>query len=168
MASVPHPATAALPSVPGTYVLILCVESAMAVQVGRLGTFHFPAGWYAYVGSAFGRGGLGGRIRHHLAPARQLHWHIDWFRTASAVREVWYAPGVASEHDWAGILLALPTAFVPAPRFGASDCTCASHLIGFPDDPPFLTFTAQAGTPPERLVIARDERGRRPARSLTP
>ncbi|MBK9123694.1 MAG: GIY-YIG nuclease family protein [Chloroflexi bacterium] len=122
----------AVPSAPGTYVLILCADTGTTLQIGRLGTFDVAAGWYAYVGSAFGSGGLRGRIRHHLAPVRRPHWHIDWFRTAAVVREVWYAQDAASEHGWASDLLGLPESFVPIPRFGASDCACVSHLIGFP------------------------------------
>ncbi|KXK49345.1 MAG: GIY-YIG nuclease family protein [Phototrophicaceae bacterium] len=121
-----------IPSAPGTYVLILRVEASVRLQIGRLGRFDVPPGGYAYVGSAFGSGGLRGRLRHHLAPVRRPHWHIDWFRTAASVCEVWVAEGAAVEHAWAGHLLEQPGAFAPIPRFGASDCGCATHLIGFP------------------------------------
>ena len=43
----------------GTYVLLLHLPDNEQLTIGKLGTFDFPAGWYAYVGSAFGPGGVG-------------------------------------------------------------------------------------------------------------
>ncbi|MCK6579853.1 MAG: GIY-YIG nuclease family protein [Anaerolineae bacterium] len=84
------------------------------------------------MGSAFGPGGLRGRLAHHLAPVRKPHWHIDYLRQAATCREVWSVAGEASrEHAWAAALLATPGASTPAPRFGASDCACPTHLIHF-------------------------------------
>lgn len=125
----------------GTYVLILRLTGPVSLTIGRLGQFDFPAGWYAYVGSALGAGGLGGRLKHHLAPAQRPHWHIDYLRQAATLEAVWYlASKRALEHDWASALQALPGATVPAPRFGASDCRCAAHLIRFPDRPDLAAF----------------------------
>ena len=64
----------------GSYILLLYLPLNITLTVGRLGTFDFPAGWYAYVGSAFGAGGLVGRIKHHLQPLENPHWHIDYLR----------------------------------------------------------------------------------------
>jgi Uri superfamily endonuclease len=114
----------------GTYILILHLDEPTRLQIGRLGAFDFAPGWYAYVGSAFGPGGLRGRLKHHLAPVTKPHWHIDYLRAAAPVREVWYsASETRYEHRWADMLLAHPGATVPVPRFGASDCTCAAHLV---------------------------------------
>ena len=41
----------------GTYVLLLQLPTDEELTIGKLGTFDFPAGWYTYVGSAFGSGG---------------------------------------------------------------------------------------------------------------
>ncbi len=120
----------------GTYILILHLENSSRLRIGRLGTFDFPAGYYAYVGSAFGPGGLRGRLSHHLAPVKKAHWHIDYLRQAAVPREVWYTVSeTVYEHDWAARLQALPGAQVPAPRFGASDCHCTTHLIHLPEYP---------------------------------
>lgn len=148
-----------MPSAPGTYVLVLRVESGSAVQIGRLGMFDIPLGWYAYVGSAFGSGGLRARIRHHLAPVRRPHWHIDWFRAEATVREVWFTRDLTLEHAWASILLGLPGAYVPVPRFGASDCSCSTHLIGFANPPQAHAFQQTAGVPVEVLITARTHAG---------
>lgn len=61
---------ASLPHAPGTYLLLLRVDSPCMVNVGRLGTATLGLGWVLYVGSAFGPGGLAARLRHHLRPAR--------------------------------------------------------------------------------------------------
>ena len=54
----------ALPDVRGTYVLIASVAQMKRVEIGRLGAFDSVPGFYAYVGSAFGAGGLRARIGH--------------------------------------------------------------------------------------------------------
>lgn len=124
------------PAEKGTYVLLLALDTATPLQIGKLGGFDFPAGWYAYVGSAFGSGGLRGRLKHHCSQVKTPHWHIDYIRQAATVREVWYsASDIRQEHEWAVLLLSQPGASIPAPRFGASDCTCPAHLVHFPKKP---------------------------------
>src|ERR1041385_2849293 len=51
-----------LPNAKGTYVLIASVLQMKRIEVGQLGEFDIVPGFYAYVGSAFGAGGLGARI----------------------------------------------------------------------------------------------------------
>jgi Uri superfamily endonuclease len=48
------------------------------LSVGRLGEFDLVPGFYAYVGSAFGLGGLRARIGHHPESTAEPHWHIDY------------------------------------------------------------------------------------------
>ena len=38
----------------GTYILTLSLETKQNIQIGKLGRFKFPSGYYVYVGSAFG------------------------------------------------------------------------------------------------------------------
>lgn len=116
----------------GTYILILRLPTPSRLTIGKRGTFDFAAGWYAYVGSAMGPGGLRGRLNHHLKPVTHPHWHIDYLRQVVQCREVWYvASEEIFEHDWANALRLMPGASVPVPRFGASDCHCETHLIHF-------------------------------------
>lgn len=130
----------------GTYVLILRLPDSARLTIGKLGTFDFTAGYYAYVGSAFGSGGLRGRLKHHLAPAKRCHWHIDYLRQAAAIHDVWYAVDErVYEHQWADALRALPGAAIPIPRFGASDCKCVSHLIYFHEAPDFSVCRPHTG-----------------------
>ncbi len=136
------------PTNQGTYILLLRLALPVSLTIGRLGSFDFPAGWYAYVGSAFGAGGLSGRLKHHLAPVTKPHWHVDYLRAAAPVREVWYVASAATyEHRWAAVLLALPDATLPVPRFGASDCRCPAHLVFFPKKPELNAFSRAAGIP---------------------
>jgi Uri superfamily endonuclease len=137
---------ARLPAQKGTYILNLELEKPVVQTIGKLGTFNFPAGWYAYVGSALSAGGLYGRLQHHLRPVQKPHWHIDYLRKVAAVQSVWYLVGeISKEHTWAAILRGLPGAHVPAARFGASDCRCATHLVHFSTAPDFSVFQGLAG-----------------------
>ena len=122
-------ATALIPRTPGTYAIHLRVAESVSCVVGALGRHTFPAGDYIYVGSAWGPGGLAARVGRHLRGSGKRHWHIDYLRPYAHPVEVWLAPQVRSECAWAQALLAQPAAQVIVPRFGASDCTCATHLI---------------------------------------
>ena len=135
-----------LPVSKGTYILILHLALPARLTIGKFGTFDFPGGWYAYVGSAFGSGGLRGRLKHHLAPVTKPHWHIDYLRAAAPVREVWYfADEKVDEHKWATALLSLPEATLPVARFGASDCKCEAHLFCFAEKPDLVIFHRLVG-----------------------
>jgi Uri superfamily endonuclease len=135
-----------LPRQPGTYVLILRLPRPAPIDVGRLGEWRFPAGWYAYAGSARGPGGLVARISRHLRSSKPSHWHIDYLRQKAHPVEVWYATGVQKrECAWAHALSGLPGALVPVSRFGASDCRCSSHLIHFAVPPDVASFAHAAG-----------------------
>jgi Uri superfamily endonuclease len=109
--------------------------------VGQLGEYDLGAGWYCYVGSAFGSGGLRGRLQHHLSPIAKPHWHIDYLRSAASIDKVWYLAGETRyEHQWADILQAQEGATIPVPRFGASDCQCQTHLIYFQHKPTIAAY----------------------------
>ena len=90
-------------------------------------------GWYVYVGSAFGPGGLAPRVSRHLRCHKTRHWHIDHLIWATTVREVWYSQRQRDlEHCWAQAALDQPAAQNLLRGFGASDCQCLSHLVRFP------------------------------------
>ena len=117
---------------PGTYALILCATSRQSVKVGRLGRLAMRPGFYAYVGSALGPGGLKARVDRHLRPAARLHWHIDYLRRETECVAVWYAYGtVRQECDWAAAFSGLRGSTIPLRGFGSSDCRCSAHLSFF-------------------------------------
>lgn len=112
----------------GTYTLVIDLPRARAIRVGALGTFKFPRGKYLYIGSAMN--GLAQRIARHARPNKKLHWHIDYLLAHAQIKEVWTHQGDERfECTWAQAALAMPNARVIVPRFGASDCNCAAHLI---------------------------------------
>lgn len=125
----------------GNYVLLLHLPHNKILTIGKLGIFDFPAGWYTYVGSAFGAGGIKGRLKHHLKPAERPHWHIDYLRQVASVAEVWLSPGqVSHEETWVEAVLAIPGGTVPVDGFGASDSEMDSHLIYFDVRPSMEDF----------------------------
>ena len=123
------------PAEPGTYILLLRCSSTRAVRVGRLGTLRLRPGWYVYVGSACGPGGLRARIGHHRHRAKRPYWHIDYLRRYARLESVWYARDVRQEHVWAAKIAAMPGAAMVLRGFGSSDCRCATHLYWFGELP---------------------------------
>ena len=120
----------------GTYLLLARLETKAALTVGRLGTFAFPRGWYAYAGSAMGPGGIPARLAHHCRSEKRTHWHIDYLLAYSTVEAYWYVEATERlECAWAAALSELPAARLLVPRFGASDCRCPGHLVYLPCRP---------------------------------
>ena len=116
----------------GTYVLLLYLATNQTITVGKLGTFDFPMGWYTYIGSAFGPGGLPGRIKHHLYPTAKPHWHIDYLRRRATLKEIWLSPDtVRHEEDWVDLMIDIPGAVILIEGFGASDTGREAHLFYF-------------------------------------
>lgn len=136
----------------GVYALLLSLPQRQTLSIGQLGQFEFPAGFYLYLGSALGPGGLEARLRRHIRRDKKRHWHIDWLR-ASATLEVIWARRIDTrlECDWARTAATLPAASIPAPRFGASDCHCPSHLYHYPARPALADFTRALGHPAGEL-----------------
>jgi Uri superfamily endonuclease len=117
---------------PGTYVLLLSTASDAEIRVGRLGDMQLQSGFYVYVGSALGPGGVRARVIHHLRDSPRHHWHIDYLRPHVSVREVWFCHGrKRREHLWARFLSRMSGVSVPMPGFGSSDCDCEAHLFFF-------------------------------------
>ena len=132
-----------LPEDKGTYILILRVPQMKRLEIGRLGAFDIVPGYYAYLGSAFGPGGIRARVGHHLEPVDQPHWHIDWLLSVALPLEVWYAASDRKlEHDWAELLRDAPQFRTPIPRFGSSDYrrSTPSHLFYSKRPPSFQWF----------------------------
>lgn len=119
-----------LPTDPGTYALILCNRTPDEQAVGALGTVKLHSGYYIYVGSAFGPGGIRSRVSRHLKASKKLHWHIDYLRRKMPIDAVWYAKTASvQEHHWAKTIRDWSVATIAFPGFGTSDCQCESHLF---------------------------------------
>ena len=112
----------------GTYTILLWQAVEQRLPIGRLGCYDFPRGYYAYTGSA--KRNLTSRLHRHIHGASTRHWHIDYLRPYVTVLD-WqaYAEGLQPECQLNQFLMA--AGHIVAPRFGASDCHCASHLLHF-------------------------------------
>src|SRR5208337_563227 len=132
----------------GAYALILFCSQEGPVQIGKLGQLQLRRGFYVYVGSAVGPGGVRARIAHHQKLSPRPHWHIDYLRAHTRLHSVWVNyDGRRHEHEWAGAMQRAKEAMIPLRGFGASDCSCPSHLYFFKDRPSRTSF--QAKCPPE-------------------
>jgi Uri superfamily endonuclease len=157
-----------LPEAKGTYVLIAYVPRMKRLEIGRLGTYDLIPGFYAYVGSAFGPGGLRARLSHHLESVAEPHWHIDYLLAHAEPVEVWYTLSDRKlERVLAEVLERSPGFRMPIPRFGASDYrrSRTSHLFYSKRLPPFSRFqeeVSRAIAEPPVLVRVRACREPRP------
>lgn len=111
------------------------VRTATALEAGRLGRIRFDPGFYAYVGSAFGPGGLEARISRHLRTGKRRHWHIDYLLESADVVRIWTITGNQRLECILARLLAKFRGARGVTGFGASDCNCVSHLVALPRVP---------------------------------
>lgn len=114
----------------GTYCLILKTDGCTQV-VGSLGEIEFQAGYYVYVGSALGPGGLK-RMHRHISLFRNKHiakkprWHIDYL----LLSPLFEFEGAIYVEEGDRIECTLAGRFDSGiSRFGCSDCYCFSHLF---------------------------------------
>ena len=125
----------------GSYILLLYLPVDTTLTVGKLGIVDFPAGWYTYIGSAFGAGGLVSRIRHHLQASEKPHWHIDYLRQEAILQEIWLSPDTERrEQAWVDLMLEIPGATILVEGFGASDSSQETHLLYFDLKPSLEDF----------------------------
>jgi len=120
----------------GTYALVVHLANNCTLEVGMLGRFDFASGFYVYIGSAFGPGGLAARINHHLRKTDRPRWHIDYLRRAATITAVLFSRSeLPVEHQWAATVAKMNRARIPVSGFGSSDCKCLSHLCYFSRKP---------------------------------
>lgn len=130
---------------PGTYVLILQSDISTRVKIGRRGSLNVVPGYYLYIGSAFGPGGVRARVSRHFRAEKSMHWHIDYLREVLTPVGAWcsYDPE-RLEHRWAHALSGM-RGMSPVPGFGCTDCRCASHLFHGARAPDIKLFSRVAG-----------------------
>lgn len=116
-------------SQPGTYALILQTKLTASLQIGRWRQIDIEPGYYIYVGSAFGPGGVRARVARHCRTDKPKRWHIDYLREFVTPLAAWisYEPEKL-EHGWAQVLYN-KNETSPILGFGCSDCSCYSHLF---------------------------------------
>ena len=137
-----------IPQKRGVYILVFHLAKATSIAFDRKGTRHtFPLGWYLYVGSACGVGGLNSRLARHqrrISDGKRMHFNVDYFREHALLCELWYCEtdDRRFEHHWAQTVADLSGVTVSVPKFGASDCkaNCTSHFFHLPKRPSTAVF----------------------------
>ena len=116
----------------GSYLILMRLPRLRRLVIGALGAILFPPGWYIYVGSA--RRGLYQRVARHRRRRKRLRRHIDYLRESAGFEDSFEI----RSSRWDECRLAEEVrrqANSEIKRFGSSDCSCASHLFHFDDDP---------------------------------
>ena len=126
----------------GTYALVMQSETSISARIGRWGYLNVRPGYYIYVGSALGPGGVSARVSRHCRDLKSKHWHIDYLREFTLVVSVWYRYSpIRLEHRWAEAVAKLSDT-EPVKGFGCSDCRCESHLFYSLSEPKLAKFAA--------------------------
>jgi Uri superfamily endonuclease len=118
----------------GVYCLIIRLVRKQCIDIGKLGAFDFPAGFYVYVGSA--QNNLKLRIERHLRQKKNLHWHIDYLLRHGKIISV--SPYEGAKHMECVLnrkVGGIKNAAIPVMGFGSSDCLCDAHLHFFRKNP---------------------------------
>ncbi|MDO5846287.1 MAG: GIY-YIG nuclease family protein [Methanocorpusculum sp.] len=112
----------------GIYCLLIRLDTAKEIKIGALGIISFRPGWYLYVGSALGSGGLS-RVSRHIRFYREHYrkpkWHIDYL----SLEAVLFETICAKTEERLECRLAETLGGTTVERFGCSDCDCTSHLF---------------------------------------
>ncbi len=123
----------------GTYAVILGAKEQKQIQIGRLRLLDIKIGYYIYIGSAFGPGGIKARVSRHFRK-KKAHWHIDYLTESIKLQAAWLSyNGDRLEHIWAN-LLENNNDYSSIKGFGCSDCKCYSHLFYTKTKPSFKEF----------------------------
>lgn len=116
----------------GSYIIILNIRENTNISIGKLGTIHFPKGFYLYVGSAVRN--LTQRMQRHLRKRKTFFWHIDYLRNhADQCMALPIRSSDPLEHELAEALRTISHWHIPG--FGSSDCSCDTHLFGMHNNP---------------------------------
>jgi len=124
-----------IPAVPGSYLIIGRMDSAIRLTSGPFSGHEFLSGHYLYSGSACGPGGLSSRISRHLKPETKKFWHFDHLKARLCFEEIFFSTNrISQECEFIKEIQKLEAVSFPMPWFGASDCRhqCPAHLARFP------------------------------------
>ncbi len=116
----------------GTYLLILISSEDTELKIGKLGKMWVRPGFYYYVGSAFGSGGLKARVGRHINTdgLKSIRWHIDYLLQKLKVHTVWLSDDKDRlENKWVYSLSGKSELRIPLTGFGCSDSNASSHLF---------------------------------------
>lgn len=115
----------------GTYLLFIKVTESVEITIKGKSSL-LSAGYYIYIGSAFGAGGLSSRLHRHLRKIKKKHWHIDQITTSkfSEIIGLGVLLKQRVECELSEIIGDIEKT-VPINGFGNSDCEkkCISHFF---------------------------------------
>ncbi|MGR3179772.1 MAG: GIY-YIG nuclease family protein [Candidatus Anammoxibacter sp.] len=118
----------------GIYNLIIYLDKARNIKIGKLGRFSFKKGFYIYTGSS--QNSLQKRIKRHLATKKKLHWHIDYLLKYGDIINVLVIESLKKDEcKLSNEIGLLCDAQIVISGFGSSDCTCKTHLYFFRKQP---------------------------------
>lgn len=124
-----------LPKEKGVYALLIKIEHDMEITVGSLGLVKLAEGYYVYIGSALGPGGLKARISRHLNKSKKLKWHIDYLLSSNSARVIGVVCASTNEKYECRIVKELLKygAYAPIRKLGAMDCKekCPAHFLKY-------------------------------------
>jgi Uri superfamily endonuclease len=109
------------------YSVHLQLNEDLVLTVGKLGTFQFQKGTYIYVGSA--KRAIVSRLARHKKTEKKLRWHIDYLRPFCEITKIITYENTIGECGLAEKIRKSEGGTLPIKGFGASDCSCSSHLI---------------------------------------
>ena len=155
---------------PGTYAVILRNENSKTIAVGVRRQLAIEPGYYLYLGSAFGPGGIRARVGRHSRRDKPRRWHIDYVREHMVFHDAWYSTKARNqEHQWAK-LLKNRADFIALAGIGCSDCQCQTHLYFSRSAPDFDRLAPVLDQALERWPVSAsaDTVGRDPAFQTAP
>ena len=107
------------------------INNSLSVKI-KDKTITLEKGFYIYVGSAFGTGGITSRIHRHLRRDKKQHWHIDQV-TSSDLCQFYGVAVFSDERTECSFSRKLENleSLTPIIDFGNSDCknSCSSHFF---------------------------------------
>jgi len=113
----------------GVYLLKIKLEKEKEIKIGALGQKIFAPGYYFYAGTA--QRNLKARIERHYSSDKKFHWHIDYFLAEAELENDFYFELPGEGECFLAQTLIKQGGKTPIAGFGASDCSCGSHLIYF-------------------------------------
>ncbi len=123
--------------------LLIGLDRDRDIEVGALPLRHFRKGYYCYVGSAKGPGGIEARIERHMRENKRIRWHIDYLLEYAKIEGAYFS----AEMEEIDIARRFSERFRGVPGFGASDSPLDSHLF-FGEKGEFKAFIAHLGLHP--------------------
>lgn len=101
------------------------------VRIGKLGSFFFLKGYYAYLGSSFLKNGIIQRLRWHFKPLKKERWHIDFLTKENRFEIIGFLTKCSNikgkEVDISNCIGSKFSYYIKG--FGSSDTKSFSHLF---------------------------------------